>query len=57
MSTTEPGDARVRELERRIEELEAQGDEALGHFTFWDWTACIVGSIALPILIIWRYAG
>ena len=57
MSTTESRDSRVRELERRIEELEAQDEAALGHFTFWDWTACIVGTIAVPILIVWRYAA
>ncbi len=57
MSTTEPGGPRVRELERRIEELEAQDEAPFGHFTAWDWTVCIAFALALPLVGIWRCAA
>ena len=56
MSTTEPGGPRTRELERRIEELEAQDEAAFGHFTAWDWAVCTAFALVLPLLGIWRCA-
>ena len=56
MSTSDPRNPRVRELERRIEELEAHDETAFGHFTAWDWTVCIVFGLALPLLALWRWA-
>ncbi|MBW2295436.1 MAG: hypothetical protein JRG89_15115 [Deltaproteobacteria bacterium] len=56
MSTTEPDNPRVRELERRIQELETLDEAAFGHFTAWDWTVCIVFGLALPLLGIWWWA-
>jgi hypothetical protein len=47
----------VRELERRIQELEDHDEAAFGHFTAWDWTLCAVFAIALPLLMIWRWAS
>jgi len=57
VNTIEPGGSRVRELERRIEELEAQDEAAFGHFTAWDWTVCTVFGLALPLLAIWWWAA
>lgn len=57
VSTADPGNPRVRELERRIQELEAQDEAAFGHFTAWDWTVCTVFGLALPLLAIWRWAS
>ena len=57
MSSSEPGDTRVRELERRIEELEAHDEAAFGHFTAWDWTLCAGFALVLPLLAIWRCPG
>lgn len=55
--TSATRDPRVRELERRIEELEAADREALGRFTRWDWAVCVVFGVALPLLAVWWYAG
>ena len=56
-STTNPDAARARELERRIEELEAYDDAAFGHFTIWDWIACSVVGLALPLLAVFWWAA
>ena len=56
MSTTSPADDRTRELERRIEELEALDEASFGHFTVWDWSVCIGFAVALPLVLIWRCA-
>ena len=46
--------ARVSELHRRIEELEALEHAELGRFTALDWLACVVGALALPAaLLLW----
>ncbi len=47
----------VEELERRIEEIEALGDAAVGHFTGWDWLLCVVGAVVIPGLAMWWFAG
>jgi len=39
---------RVRELLRRIEEIETLGESAFGRFTRWDWIACVLLTLALP---------
>jgi hypothetical protein len=57
VSTTRPGDPRARELERRIEELEAHDEASFGHFTVWDWSVCITFALVLPLLGIWRCAA
>ena len=57
MSTAVSGNPRVRELERRIEELEAQDDAAFGQFTAWDWTVCTLFGLGLPLLMIWWWAS
>jgi hypothetical protein len=57
VSTTEPDSPRVRELERRIEELEAYDEAEFGHFTAFDWTACILLGLVLPLLAAWWWAA
>lgn len=57
MNESEPRDPRVRELERRIEELETGDEVGFGHFTRWDWAVCVIGGVALPVLITLRCAG
>ena len=47
----------VEELERRIEELEGLDDAAIGSFTGWDWLVCVIGSLVLPAIAIWWFAG
>ncbi len=47
----------VEELERRIEELEALGDAEIGHFTGWDWLVCVIGSLVVPGIAMWWFAG
>jgi hypothetical protein len=56
VSTTEPGNPRARELEHRIEELEAHDEAAFGHFTSADWVVCIVFTVLLPLLGVWWFA-
>lgn len=47
----------VEELERRIEELEGLDDAAIGSFTGWDWLVCVIGSLVLPAIAMWWFAG
>lgn len=47
---------RVRELRRRIEELEAADEATFGRFTVWDWVACVVGAVVLPLAAAWWFA-
>ena len=49
-------DARARELERRIEELERLDDEALGSFTPLDWLVCALLALALPAALLAWFA-
>jgi hypothetical protein len=49
--------ALIEELERRIEEIEVLDDAAIGSFTGWDWLLCVIGSLVLPALAMWWYAG
>ncbi len=57
MSTADPVEPRVRELERRIQELEAHDEAEFGHFTAWDWTVCTAFGVALPLLMLWWWAA
>ena len=41
---------RVEDLERRIVELEAIDSASLGSFTIWDWIACTLGGLIIPIV-------
>ena len=52
-----PRDLVVEELERRIETLEALDDSALGRFTSWDWVIVVMGSVVIPAVILWWFAG
>jgi len=47
----------VEDLERRIEELEGLDDSDFGHFTALDWFFCITGSIVIPVIALWWFAG
>ncbi len=47
---------RVEDLERRIEELEAIDSPSLGPFTAWDWIACLLGSLVIPVVVLWWFA-
>lgn len=47
----------VEDLERRIEELEALGDADIGSFTALDWFFCIAGSVVIPAIALWWFAG
>ncbi len=46
---------RVEDLERRIEELEAIDSASLGAFTTWDWVACVIGGLVIPVLALWWF--
>ena len=52
-----PRELLVEELERRIREIEAQGDDAIGRFTGWDWLFCVLGAVVVPALAMWWFAG
>jgi hypothetical protein len=48
--------ARVRELERRIEELEAEQDDRFGRFGVRDWIACVCFALILPTAFLLWFA-
>jgi len=50
-------DRLVEDLERRIVELEALDDSDVGRFTALDWFFCITGSIVIPAIALWWFAG
>ncbi len=52
-----PRELLVEELERRIEKIEAQGDDAIGRFTGWDWLLCVLGAVVVPALAMWWFAA
>jgi hypothetical protein len=47
---------RVEDLERRIVALEAVDSASLGSFTIWDWVACLLGGLVIPIAALWWFA-
>jgi hypothetical protein len=47
----------VDELRGRIEQLEALDESAFGGFGVLDWVACVIGSVVLPGLALWWFAG
>ena len=47
----------VEDLECRIEELEALDDSDIGSFTTLDWFFCIAGSVVIPAIALWWFAG
>ena len=55
-NATTSDDARVVELERRIEELETLDEARFGRFTRWDWLICLSLAVVLPLLLVWGYA-
>ncbi len=52
-----PGGTLVDELEGRIEEIESLDDSVIGSFTGWDWLVCVIGSLVLPAIAMWWFAG
>jgi hypothetical protein len=56
---TDPADREllVKDLERRIEALEGLDDSDIGRFTALDWFFCIVGSVVIPVIALWWFAG
>jgi len=47
----------VADLERRIEQLERLDDSDIGRFTALDWFFCITGSVVIPAIALWWFAG
>ncbi len=47
----------VEDLERRIEELQVLDDSDIGGFTALDWFFCITGSVVIPAMALWWFAG
>ncbi len=50
-------ETRVRDLERRIESFEAFESDDLGGFDTWDWIACVLGAVVIPLIAVWWFAG
>ena len=48
--------ARVAELQRRIEELEAPDEDRFGRFGAGDWIACIIASLVVPAIVVLWFA-
>jgi hypothetical protein len=44
----------VEDLERRLEALD---DSDVGSFTGLDWFFCIAGSVVIPVIALWWFAG
>ena len=39
--------------ELRVEDLDSP---SLGPFTTWDWIACLLGSLVIPVVVLWWFA-
>ena len=50
-------DRLAEDLESRLEELEALDDADIGSFTALDWFFCVAGSIVIPVIALWWFAG
>jgi len=53
---TTGANARVDELHRRIEELEALAEDRFGRFGAVDWIACVLAAVVLPVLLVLWFA-
>ena len=40
-----------------LEQLEGLDDSDIGGFTALDWFFCIAGSIVIPVIALWWFAG
>jgi hypothetical protein len=47
----------IEDLERRLDEIEALDESDIGGFTALDWFFCITGSVILPAIALWWFAG
>jgi hypothetical protein len=47
----------VEDLERRVDELEALDASEFGRFTPLDWFFCVAGSVVVPAIALWWFAG
>ncbi len=47
----------VADLEHRLDELQALDDSDVGSFTALDWFFCITGSVVIPVIALWWFAG
>jgi hypothetical protein len=47
----------VEDLERRIEAIEGLDDSDIGRFTALDWFFCVTGSVVIPVIALWWFAG
>jgi hypothetical protein len=47
----------VGDLERRLDELQALDESDVGSFTALDWFFCITGSVVIPVIALWWFAG
>jgi hypothetical protein len=53
VSRPQAPDVIVRELERRLRILERADESVFGGFTALDWAVTVLGSVVLPLLLIW----
>ena len=47
----------IEDLESRLDELETLDASDIGSFTALDWFCCIAGSVVIPALALWWFAG
>jgi hypothetical protein len=47
----------IEDLERRLDEIEALDESDIGGFTALDWFFCITGSVIIPAIALWWFAG
>jgi hypothetical protein len=47
----------VGDLEQRLDELQALDESDVGSFTALDWFFCITGSVVIPVIALWWFAG
>lgn len=44
-------------LRARIERLESEDESAFGEFGTGDWLLCVLGSLIIPAVVAWWFAG